>query len=45
MTGRLPETLAAAMGNQIYMAVFDSKEELNAFFDDLLAVKHTQTGR
>ena len=24
---------------------FDSKEELNAFFDDLLAVKHTQTGR
>lgn len=39
MTGRLPDALSAAMGNRIYIAVFDTKEDLDAFFHDLLATR------
>ncbi len=39
MTGRLPDALSAAMGNNIYMAIFDTKEELDTFFTDLLETK------
>ncbi|MCC8151134.1 MAG: ATP-grasp domain-containing protein [Lachnospiraceae bacterium] len=39
MTGRLPDALSAAMGNKIYMATFDTKEELDTFFKDLLETK------
>lgn len=39
MTGRLPDALSAAMGNNIYMATFDTKEELDTFFKDLLETK------
>ncbi|MCD8217049.1 MAG: hypothetical protein LUD01_03220 [Clostridiales bacterium] len=39
MTGRLPDALSAAMGNKIYMATFDTKEELETFFKDLLETK------
>lgn len=40
MSGRLPDALAAAMGNRFYIAVFDSKPELDAFFSDLLATRN-----
>ena len=39
MTGRLPDALSAAMGNKIYMAIFDTQEELDNFFRELLATK------
>ncbi len=39
MTTRLAEALSAAMGNQVYLAVFDTKEELDQFFKDLLETK------
>ncbi len=39
MTTRLPDALSAAMGNIIYMATFDTKEELDTFFKDLLETK------
>ena len=39
MTGRLSDALAPAMGNRFYMAIFDTQEELEGFFADLLAVR------
>ena len=36
MSGRLPDVPATAMGNQMYLAVFDTKEELDQFFTDIL---------
>lgn len=36
MTDRLPEVLATAMGNQIYIATFPTEEQLNAFYADIL---------
>ena len=36
MMDRLPDVLADAMGNQMYVAVFPSQEELNAFYQDIL---------
>ena len=36
MSGRLPDVLATAMGNQMYLAVFDTMEELDQFFTDIL---------
>ncbi len=35
MWGRIPEALSGAMANQMYMANFDTEEELNAFFADM----------
>lgn len=34
MVSRVPEALAGAMGNQMYVAVFPTKEELDAFYAD-----------
>ncbi len=34
MVSRVPDALAGAMGNQMYVAVFPTKEELNAFYAD-----------
>ena len=34
MMERLPEALAEAMGNQLFLAVFDTQEELDAFYRD-----------
>ena len=34
MMERLPDTLAEAMGNQLFLAVFDTQEELDAFYKD-----------
>ena len=36
MVGRLPDALAGAMGNQMYIANLETDEELNEFFNDLL---------
>lgn len=36
MSGRLPEVLAGAMGNQIYIATFPTYEEMEAFYADVL---------
>ena len=37
MFGRIPEALSGAMANQMYVANFDTKEELQQFYNDLLA--------
>lgn len=39
MERRLPDALADAMGNQMYLAVFDEKGELEQFFADVTEVK------
>ena len=36
MEDRLPEVLADAMGNQIYIAVFSTRPEMENFFQDIL---------
>ena len=35
MVGRVPEALSGAMGNQMYMATFSTKEELDRFYFDV----------
>lgn len=37
--GRVPEALSGAMANQMYIALFDTEEEMHAFFTELLAVR------
>lgn len=39
MEERIPEVLSGAMGNQMYVATFKTKKELDGFFRDLLAEK------
>jgi len=36
MVDRIPEVLAGAMGNQMYVAVFPTKAEMDAFYSDAL---------
>ena len=31
---RIPDALSGAMGNQMYVAVFPTEEEMNAFYAD-----------
>ena len=38
MQGRMPEALSGAMGNQMYIAILDTEEDLQGFFRELLAV-------
>ena len=35
MNGRIPDALSGAMANQMYVANFDTEEEMNAFYQDL----------
>ena len=37
MVTRLPDALAEAMGNQLFLAVFDTQKELDAFYRDAVA--------
>ena len=37
MYGRIPDALSGAMANQMYVANFDTEEELHAFYAELLA--------
>ncbi len=39
MVERLPDVLSGAMGNQMYMAVFPTEEELDQFYEDVLEVE------
>ncbi len=36
MWGRVPDALSSAMANQMYVAIFDTEEEMNVFFRELL---------
>lgn len=36
MVERIPDVLADAMGNQMYVATFDTKEEMDTFYKDIL---------
>ena len=37
MQGRVPDALSGAMANEMYLANFDTEEEMNTYFQDLLA--------
>jgi hypothetical protein len=37
MVDRIPDALSGAMGNQMYVATFATKEEMDTFYADLLA--------
>ena len=39
MAERIPEALSGAMANQMYVATFDTEEEMNRFYKDVLAVR------
>ncbi len=39
MAERIPDALSEAMGNQLYLATFDTEEEVQAFYQDLLACR------
>lgn len=39
MVARIPEVLSGAMGNQMYVATFPTKRELNAFYKKVLECK------
>lgn len=39
MVDRIPEALSGAMGNQMYMATFDTEEEMKTFYKDVLECK------
>ena len=38
MSGRIPDALSNCMANQMYVANFDTEEEMNAFYADMAAV-------
>ena len=38
MQGRIPDALSGAMGNDMYICNFDTKEEMDTYFRDLLTV-------
>lgn len=39
MVSRIPDVLSGAMGNQMYIATFKTKEEMDQFYSDVLACK------
>ena len=39
MVDRIPDALSGAMGNQMYVATFPTKEEMDAFYADALNSK------
>ncbi len=39
MHGRIPDALSGAMANQMYVANFDTEEDVKAFYRDLLAIR------
>lgn len=39
MMERIPDVLSGAMGNQMYVAVFNSRKEMNDFYNDILMCK------
>ena len=45
MVDRIPDVLADAMGNQMYMATFKTKKELDAFYKDVLKLKREKAAK
>ncbi len=43
MADRIPDVLAGAMGNQMYVATFPSRAKMNAFYDDVLKCEDDST--
>ena len=41
MIERVPDVLSGAMGNQMYVATFPSREELNLFYNDILKCRES----
>ena len=41
MIERVPDVLSGAMGNQMYVATFPSREELNTFYNDILKCRES----
>lgn len=39
MMGRIPDVLSGAMGNQMYIAIFDTKREMDSFYKNVLKCK------
>lgn len=39
MNQRIPEVLAGAMGNQMFVVLFDTKEEIDLFYKDVLSCR------
>ncbi len=39
MVDRIPDVLAGAMGNQMYVAVFKTQEEMDEFYQDILSCR------
>lgn len=39
MVDRIPEALSGAMGNQMYVAIFPTEQEMNDFYSDVLACR------
>ena len=44
MAERLPDVLSGAMGNQMYVAVFDTKKELEGFYKNILECRERREG-
>lgn len=42
MMERIPDVLSGAMGNQMYVAVFQSRKEMNDFYNDILKCNELQ---
>ncbi|MCD8074517.1 MAG: ATP-grasp domain-containing protein [Lachnospiraceae bacterium] len=42
MAERIPDALSGAMGNQMFVAVFDSQKEMRDFYDDILKCKEAE---
>lgn len=44
MVERIPDVLSDAMGNQMYVATFDTKKELDSFYKNVLKCKSVKAG-
>ena len=42
MVDRIPDALSDAMGNQMYVATFQTKKEMDKFYKDILKEKKTK---
>ena len=45
MVARIPDVLSNAMGNQMYVATFKTKRELDGFYRDVLKLKKEEVMR
>ena len=45
MAERIPDVLSGAMGNQMYVATFDTRKELDSFYDEILKCREADGNR